>query len=562
MASLPANTGRTIFASEDRSRPVSRWPMTTLSQYAANLRVNIRLVLIACLANIVKAQEPNSTTIECSTEADQFVGNSQQMFKIGPWITRGVCVRQNNQDAKCYQTLLGVLTNLNELRSAEYNGASGVLALLPTIGALLGAPTNEIWRLLTIVPFGGVLAMFLSFGGAILPVRVEDYEPSLNKELHSDSSFSLRNKKRGASKTNSAKQADEVEVVTQNLLKQIEKKMHSPDSVRFKKTDIWLGFFGMFLLFGGSQAAMSVVEQGAVLPWWCVSRWWMHMWYFMVTLTAIAENWAQLPFSDQFKLFLSDVPYIISVTGGEDITQSLEKAGSGDNTTISPNVETGKAIERAVGQLQTITPGVVHIISGTETTSPRNAILIIVSVIGSEGDEGSRLNAQSFWRLLTKSASIAVFVTGTAFFASAQLLALPMAVMALTLLLAAAVFGRAIASYITTSVGTSEPMIHVIVNSRSEAYQVIARIMLLTHDSPRREQNVEAAAGAAAVRDIQIELNGHIFVNCKRVAQRSRWWLNVLGIMAKPYDLAGVTRRRARGYELLPVTSSSSPKSE
>lgn len=233
----------------------------------------------------------------------------------------------------------------------------------------------------------------------------------------------------------------------------------------------------------------------------------------------------------------------------------MEKAGSGDNTAISPNIETGKAIERAVGQLKTITPGIVHIVSGTETTAPRNAMLIIVSVIGSEGEEGSRLNAQSFWRLLTKSASIAVFVTGTAFFASAQLLALPMAVMALTLLLAAAVFGRAIASYITTSVSTSEPMIHVIVNSRSEAYQVIARIMLLTHDSPRREQNAEA--GAAAVRDIQIELNGHIFVNCKRVAQRSRWWLNVLGIMAKPYDLADVTRRRAAGYKLLPVTSSS-----
>lgn len=291
-----------MFASENRSRSVSRWLITKLSKHAAKLRINPRLVLITCLANIAKARNPNSTTIECSTKADQFVGNSQQMFKIGPWITRGVCVRQNHQDDKCYQTLLGVLANLNELRSAEYSGASGVLALLPTIGALLGAPTNEIWRLLTIVPFGGVLAMFLSFGGAILPVRVEDYEASLNKELQSNSSFSLRNKKRNASKVEREKQADEVEVVTRNLLRQIEKKMHSPDSVRFKKTDMWLGFFGMFLLFGGSQAAMSVVEQGAVLPWWwsvtcphrpwllsadknrdlsSVSRWWMHMWYFM-----------------------------------------------------------------------------------------------------------------------------------------------------------------------------------------------------------------------------------------------------------------------------------------
>lgn len=60
-----------------------------------------------------------------------------------------------------------------------------------------------------------------------------------------------------------------------------------------------------------------------------------------------------------------------------------------------------------------------------------------------------------------------------------------MAVIALTILLAAAVFGRTITSYITTSVGAYEPMIHVIVNSRSEAYQVMARIMLLMQNKGR-----------------------------------------------------------------------------
>lgn len=239
--------------------------VTSVRHLATSCCVNVRLFAFTSLTCLVNAaQEPNSSAIACSTEADRFVGNSQQMFSITQWISRGVCVRQNNQDLKCYGTLLGVLDQLNGLRAAEYNGAAGVLALLPTIGALLGAPTNEIWRLLTIVPFGGVLAMFLSFGGAILPVRVEDYETALNKELQADSSFSLRRQK-DMSKDNAAKQA---EVVTKNLLIQISNKMHSIRSVRFKKTDIWYGFFGMFLLFGGSHAAMSVIEQGAVLPWW------------------------------------------------------------------------------------------------------------------------------------------------------------------------------------------------------------------------------------------------------------------------------------------------------
>lgn len=89
------------------------------------------------------------------------------------------------------------------------------MALLPTVGALLGAPTSEIWQLLTIVPFGGVLAMSISFGGAILPVRVEDYEPILGKGHYSASSFSLRNK-RGVFAPNEEggkKDEDEIEAI-------------------------------------------------------------------------------------------------------------------------------------------------------------------------------------------------------------------------------------------------------------------------------------------------------------------------------------------------------------
>lgn len=37
----------------------------------------------------------------------------------------------------------------------------------------------------------------------------------------------------------------------------------------------------MIVLSFGAQAAMIVVEQGGVIPWWCVSRWWMHLWYVL-----------------------------------------------------------------------------------------------------------------------------------------------------------------------------------------------------------------------------------------------------------------------------------------
>ncbi len=215
----------------------------------------------AAFVSTTKAQNTNLS--KCITEADTFVGNSQAAFSIGTWMQRGICVRQHNIDSRCYESLAEVLGNLNELRAAEYNGSAGVLALLPTIGALLGAPTNEIWRLLTIVPFGGMLAMTLSFGGAILPIRVEDYELSMNQELRLGSSFHLR--QTGVAlkewQTNTS-------ALTRALLDKIDERLYREDRVKVIRSDVWFGLLGMSLLWVGAQAAMIIIEQGAVLPWW------------------------------------------------------------------------------------------------------------------------------------------------------------------------------------------------------------------------------------------------------------------------------------------------------
>jgi len=76
----------------------------------------------------------------------------------------------------CDTILAPILLTLHPLRQAEYSGAASVLSLLPTISALFGPPTGEIWRLKSIVPFGVFLAMTLSFGGVLMPSNVEDYE--------------------------------------------------------------------------------------------------------------------------------------------------------------------------------------------------------------------------------------------------------------------------------------------------------------------------------------------------------------------------------------------------
>jgi hypothetical protein len=38
---------------------------------------------------------------------------------------------------------------------------------------------------------------------------------------------------------------------------------------------------GMAVLLACAHAAMAIVERGALLPWWCTSEWWMHLWYLM-----------------------------------------------------------------------------------------------------------------------------------------------------------------------------------------------------------------------------------------------------------------------------------------
>jgi hypothetical protein len=194
---------------------------------------------------------------------------------MSQWIERGICVRSHNQDELCYQTLMDVLGSLNELRKSEYAGAAGVLAILPTIGALLGAPTNEVWTFLTILPFGGALAMALSFGGAIMPVQVEDYEHAMRKgNIAIGSIVSFR-----------SSIGEHAQKSFPEKLKELEEKVRTrisrADRLRPQRRPLFLGLLCMVLLFVGSQAAMIVLEQGGIIPYWCVSRWWMHLWYLM-----------------------------------------------------------------------------------------------------------------------------------------------------------------------------------------------------------------------------------------------------------------------------------------
>ncbi|KAL8668466.1 MAG: hypothetical protein Q9168_006902 [Polycauliona sp. 1 TL-2023] len=423
------------------------------------------LATLSAVAYAADQQRPDGPI--CAVNPDDYVGNSQDRFQIYGFINRGVCIRSNGDDTLCYKTLEATLANINLLRMGEYTGAASVLALLPTIGALLGAPTTEIWRLLTVVPFGGGLAMLLSFGGAILPVRVEDYEKDL-----SSAKVTFRSKPGRPSHDISEETHNEL----RSVVEKIEARMRQDETQRLPKGHLWI-----------------------------------------VTGTALAENWAQLPFKETWKLFVSDVPYDVRVRGGDSIITKLDKPED--------------SVNRVLQGLASLKAGTATIQGSRQHTRPRNAVLVVISVVG-HGDQPVR----SLLRLLSKCTSIATFVTGTALFASVQLLALPMAVFVLTLVLAAGVYGRAITGWIVAGVSKTEPLIHVIVNSTHEAQIVIREILSLDEYGTEDKEDPDETE----IRKLQVELHGHVFVKQRRVAHRTPWNLRTWGVLARPFDLRNV----------------------
>lgn len=213
-------------------------------------------------------------------------------------------------------------------------------------------------------------------------------------------------------------------------------------------------------------------------------------------------------------MFVSDIPYDVSIRNGDSILSKLKNPDASANQVLH--------------QLASLKAGIIKFHGSKQYTRPRNTILVMVSV-ANQGQDPYR----SVLQLFSKCTSIATFITGTALFASVQLLALPVAVMTLTLILGAGVFGRAITGWIVSGVSKTEPLVPVVVNTTQEAQHVIARILSLDEYSTQETSGNE-------VRKIQVELGGHVFVNQRRVGRRSRWFLRILGVLAEPFDLRKV----------------------
>ena len=193
-------------------------------------------------------------------------------FWFTPWWDQGKCVKSANSSAQCSATLAYVLDNLDSLHQAEYSAAATILTLIPTIGALFGTPNSEIWVLLKLLPIGGFLAMFLSFGGTLMPRSLEDFRAEHGKESE-----------KGRVGAETAGDVDRARVQGQLdlLARKIKTKVRGNIGMALPLTKIVAALLGMIVLLASVMAGIAIVAIGAVYVTWCTATWWFHLWYLV-----------------------------------------------------------------------------------------------------------------------------------------------------------------------------------------------------------------------------------------------------------------------------------------
>jgi hypothetical protein len=231
----------------------------------------VGILLLLLLVQRVMAQHDCATSFNHTFNPD----HAQSHFDIMGWIHLGSCTQQRSS-TDCYIRLVEMPSSLNSLNDVEHSGATTVLTLLPTIDALFGTPTSEIWTMFMIIPFGGWLTMLVSFGGTMMPIKVEDYERAIAK----DTTIAIRN--------GDWNELTDDERLTrrQSVQKRIRDRLSRKYPQDVPKRLVALGLHATIILWCGAQVSMGIVEQGGVLQWWCSCNWYMHLWvghYFSVS---------------------------------------------------------------------------------------------------------------------------------------------------------------------------------------------------------------------------------------------------------------------------------------
>lgn len=229
----------------------------------------LTLLLLCILFNHSAAQDEGQSDLPEPNTACGIGGSRlfkvQTTFNYTEWMRRGRCIRSSSRLLQCEVNLEYVLSNLSSTRQLEYGAAATILALIPTIGALFGTPTGEIWALTRLLPFGGLLTMLLSFGGSLMTPVLNHY-----------SSFGRQREVNNESKSLNKLQ-EHLDLVSSS----INNKVRNEVKMTLPFYTIVAGLCVKIVLLGGVLAGIYVISIGSIFISYCMIIWWIYGWYIV-----------------------------------------------------------------------------------------------------------------------------------------------------------------------------------------------------------------------------------------------------------------------------------------
>lgn len=216
----------------------------------------------------------------------------------------------------------------------------------------------------------------------------------------------------------------------------------------------------------------------------------------MVACSSVLESIASIPFTHQWTMRVSKAPKI-RISEEAPSVKAIYKG----TTEVLDNLEQGIN-----------TRGGVIIDPKEPWSASRVPFYVIISLEGVS-------TGHAVLRVFSKAASVGVFAAGTAMFASATLVTISMALTTLCLVLGAGVFGRVVTLWLASEMVKTNPILHRVVKSRTEAAAHIEQIM--------------------EIDDLLIEVMGHIVIEGKCVHRYNKYWnwSVLIGILASPFDI-------------------------
>ncbi|CAL3971606.1 unnamed protein product [Diplocarpon coronariae] len=443
----------------------------------------------------------NTTAPDADSQRERKSQGSGLSFSVAQWDARGTTIRAGGTIEFCLGNLSMAIDQLTRVNAAEYNGAAGALSLLPTAGALIGAPTKELWVVTKLMPLAGILSMLLSLGGSMVPSTASEYNPS--------DTYTYEGMMSTASVTNKHVNITEQEVhaglaaaESRNALRdEVLQRVQTFSEGGGSYLNVWIGLAFQLVFVAALILTLWYAQLGAVIPWWCQAREWMYYWYLIVAISSLLENFSGVPFTYQTTLRISKAP------AGLELPRNLTRiTPTAHELSSNPSLSTiGKLRRDRMNTRSVIT------LPGSYAWN-RNCFYVVLSV-----EQIKTWHASL--RVFSKAFSVGVYAVGTALFASAQFVSITIALMTLCMVLGTAVLGRVLSLWMARSLMSNDPIIHKIVRDDAAASRELDMIF--------------------AIEGLQVEVLGHIVVDGYSVTRRYEWLTisKYIGVCAGPYDL-------------------------